>query len=436
MAGRQGARVETRVSRKLLGAAATYSAANVLAAAVPLLLIPILTRLLSPHDYGVVALFMAAASFLTLVVGLGVQGLVPIQYHRLERADVGRLVTACLLVACASLVCVDLLLVLASPWLTPATGVPRGLMLAASAFAFAQFVIALRLSVLQAQNRSGHYAALQVIQALLAAAASIALIALAGWAWEGRVAGVIGTAALLMVVALLGLFLDGLLVARADARFVRMAARYGFTLVPHALGGLALALSDQVVVAALLGTGAAGLFAVALSIAAVIQVVTIALNRAWAPWLYEHLPTLDAAARRRVVRLTWAYFGVVAAGSVAFGLLVPPVLAWLVGPAFAASGAYVPVLAIGFGFGGMYFAVTNYVFHAGATARLATVTASAGAINLALSLALVDRYGLAGAGYGFAVAQALLFLGTWRLAHRVCPMPWFEALRAPKAAAA
>jgi O-antigen/teichoic acid export membrane protein len=424
------------VNRTLLGAAATYTAANVVVAAVPLLLIPVFTRLLSPHDYGVVALFMAAASFLSMVIGLGVQGLVPIQYPRLERADVARLVTACLAVAGASLVGIDLLLVLAPSGLTEAAGVPLRWMLVASAFAAMQFVIALRLSVLQAQNHSGRYAVLQVVQTVLGAGLSIGLIALAGMAWEGRVAGLVAAAALLAAAALIGLYRDGLLVARTQERFVRMAARYGVTLLPHVFGGLALAIADQVLVAGLLGTDAAGLFAVALSVAAVIKVVTIAINHAWAPWLYQHLPGFDDAARHRVVRLTWAYFAVVAAASVALGLLAPAVMGWLVGPAFAASGEYVLVLAIGFGFGGMYFAVTNYVFHAGATARLATVTATAGAINVALSALLIGRYGLAGAGYGFALAQALLFLGTWRLAHQVCPMPWFSALRAPKAAAA
>ncbi|MGQ0587153.1 MAG: lipopolysaccharide biosynthesis protein [Gammaproteobacteria bacterium] len=424
------------MNRKLLGAAATYSAANVLVAAFPLLLVPILTRLLSPHDYGVVALFMAAASFLTLVIGLGVQGLVPVEYHKLERAQVAQLVTACLTVGGASLVAVVLLLLLAPAALADAAGVPLRWLLVACAFAAMQFVIALRLSVLQAQDRSGRYAAAQLAQTLLGAALSIALIVLAGMAWQGRVAGLVGAAALLTLTAFIGLRQDGLLVAHADRRFLRMAARFGITLLPHVLGGLALAISDQVVVAALLGTDAAGLFAVALAVAGAIKVVTIALNRAWAPWLYEHLPGFDEAARRRVVRLTWAYFAIVAAASVAFGLLVPPLMAWLVGPAFAGSGDYIPALAIGFGFGGMYFAVTNYVFHAGATARLATVTAAAGAINLALSLLLVGRYGLAGAGYGFAIAQALLFFGTWRLSHHVCPMPWFTALRAPAAAAA
>ena len=424
-----------RVNRTLLGAAATYSAANVLVAVFPLLLVPILTRLLDPHDYGVVALFMAAASFLAMVIGLGVQSLIPIEYYRVQPADAAQLVTACLAVGGASLVGVAALLVLAWPWLADAAGVPLRWMLVASAFAAMQFVIAVRLSVLQAQKRSGRYAAVQVVQTLLAAALSIALIVLAGMAWQGRVAGVVAAAALLTVTAVAGLRRDGLLAARAEARFVRMAARYGITLLPHVFGGLALAIADQVLVAALLGTGAAGLFAVALSIAGVIKVLTLALNRALAPWIYEHLP-MDAATARRVVRLTWAYFAILAAGSVALGLLAPAVMAWLVGPAFAASGRHVLVLAIGFGLGGMYFTVANFVFHAGATARLATVTATAGAVNVALSALLIGRYGLAGAGYGFAFAQALLFLGTWRLSHHVCPMPWLAALRSPKAAAA
>jgi O-antigen/teichoic acid export membrane protein len=77
----------------------------------------------------------------------------------------------------------------------------------------------------------------------------------------------------------------------------------------------------------------------------------------------------------------------------------------------------------------MYFAVTNYVFHAGATARLAAVTASSGFVSIVTTYVLIRNFGLLGAGYGFAISQAVLFLGTWRLAQRVCPMPWLAALR-------
>lgn len=417
------------MNRRLLGPAATYAVANVFVSAFPLLLVPVLTRILSPHDYGVVALFMVASTFLTMLIGLGVQGLVPIEFYRLAHDEVAQLVSACLAVAAASALLVDLLLILGWPWIAGAVGVPLHWLLVASAFATMQFVAALRLSVLQAQNRSGRYAAAQVTQALSSAALSVALIVLAGMAWRGRVAGVVAAAALIAGAGLVGLRNDGLLVWRTGARFLRMATRYGITLMPHVVGGAVLAMSDQVVVAAQLGTGPAGLFAVALSIAGGIKVVTIALNRAWAPWIYEHLPTLDDAAKRRVVRVTWAYFALVGLASVALGFIAPPVMAWLVGPAFASSADLVLVLSVGFGFGGMYFAVTNYVFHAGATARLAAVTATAGLLNLALAWVLVGRYGLAGAGWAFAIAQCFLFLGTWRLAHRVSPMPWLAALR-------
>jgi Na+-driven multidrug efflux pump len=87
------------------------------------------------------------------------------------------------------------------------------------------------------------------------------------------------------------------------------------------------------------------------------------------------------------------------------------------------------VLSIGYAFGGMYFAVTNYVFHAGATARLGGITASAGIINVATAYLLIRHFGVIGAGYGVVVSQLLLFHGTWRLAQKVSPMPWLKVFR-------
>jgi O-antigen/teichoic acid export membrane protein len=424
------------MSRKLLGSAATYTVANLLSSVVPVLLVPVLTRLLSPHDYGIVAVFNAAAAFLGVVIGLGVPGLVPIEYHRLARADVGRLVSACLAIAATSLGVVLVATLLVWPRLAAAATVPVGWMLLASGLAGLQFVVALRLSVLQAQKLSSRYAVLQLGQSVASAVLSIALIAGLQLAWRGRILGIALASALLAATSLYGLWRDGLLAHGATAPFVRKAGRYGLTLLPHVAGALSMAWADQVVVAARMGTRAAGLFSVALAVAAMIKVVTIALNRAWAPWLYEHLPNLDAGERLRVARYTWLYFVSVAVGSAAFGAAAPFAMTWLVGPQFAESGRYVLVLALGFGFGGMYFAVTNYVFHAGATARLAAVTSSAGALNLGLSWWLIGRFGLAGAGYAFVLAQAVLFLGTWRLAQAVCPMPWLEALRRAPARAA
>src|SRR5262245_37569837 len=68
---RQLARALTNSS---LRGAPTYLASNVLAAAIPLLLLPILTRYLSPAEYGETAMFQTVVGAAGALVGLGTVG--------------------------------------------------------------------------------------------------------------------------------------------------------------------------------------------------------------------------------------------------------------------------------------------------------------------------------------------------------------------------
>lgn len=52
------------MSRKLFGNAAIYLGANILNAGIPFLLLPILTHVLTPADYGIVAMFSVVVSIL------------------------------------------------------------------------------------------------------------------------------------------------------------------------------------------------------------------------------------------------------------------------------------------------------------------------------------------------------------------------------------
>jgi len=416
------------MSKRLLGSALTYVGANLFTSLIPLLLMPVMTRLLSPHDYGVVASFLAAATFLGIVVGLGVQGVVSVNYFRVSRPELAKLVSACLLILVASLVLACLLLLAFWPAAARYSGVPVGWLLLGSLYAAMQFIISLRLNVLQSENKTARYAWLQVGQSLASAALAICLIVYAGLAWQGRIIGAVVASLASSATSMFGFWREGLLV-RTDSGHIRTATRFGVTLLPHVSGGILIGLTDQLMVAALLGTTQAGLFSVALSTAAMIKVGTIALNRAWAPWLYEKLPAMDIAGKQRLVRYTYLYFALLAAGAIVFGLLAPFALKLVVGKAFHASASMVMVLSLGYALGGMYFAVTNYVFHAGATARLGGITATAGIVNVATTYLLIQRFGLIGAGYGFVLSQLLLFLGTWRLAHKVSPMPWLQPFR-------
>ena len=58
-----------------------YLFSNVLNASIPLLLLPILTRYLSPSDYGVVAMFQMVLAVFGALAGLSVFGAANRQYY-------------------------------------------------------------------------------------------------------------------------------------------------------------------------------------------------------------------------------------------------------------------------------------------------------------------------------------------------------------------
>ena len=71
--GLQRRRVAIPRTPPLLRQAAVYAASQLGSRAIPFLLLPVMTRYLSPADYGIVTMFLFTAVILEPVVGLGLQ---------------------------------------------------------------------------------------------------------------------------------------------------------------------------------------------------------------------------------------------------------------------------------------------------------------------------------------------------------------------------
>jgi O-antigen/teichoic acid export membrane protein len=406
--------------------AAIYFGANAVSALLPFMLLPVLTRVLSPADYGIVAMFTITVSILNALTGLNVHGALGVRYFQLEPEHFARYLKTCLLILAASSLVVAVLAICLGGWLEPVVLVPRAWLLLAVLASAAQIATTIRLTLWQVRGRAARFAAMQIAQSALNAGLSLVLVLAFGMAWRGRVLGI--------VIAMSGCALVALMLLRrdvrgaADKRDMRDALAFGLPLVPHTLGGLLIAATDRIMVANLLDVGQAGIYMVALQIGMTLGLATEAFNKVYAPWLMGALARTDANLERRIVRGTYLYFVIVALGALLLGLLAPPLLGVLVGREFGAASGAVIYVALGFAFGGMYYMVTNYVFFASKTGQLALITAAAGIFNVLTTWVLIRTFGMVGAAQGFMLSQALLFAGTWWLAHRVRPMPWRAAL--------
>lgn len=415
-------------AKTLLRNASVYTGANILNAGIPFLLLPVLTRVLSPTDYGTIAMFGIVVTIMGAFTGLSVHGAVGVRYFQLDRQRMPPYVGVCLVILAASSAVVLCVVAIGRPWLETITHVPGDWLLVAVLVSSAQFVINIRLSLWQVQHKAVCYGVFQISQSLLNAGLSLFLILSLGMAWEGRA---LGQSAAMIAFMLIALFL---LLRRAEASWptnksdARDALKFGVPLIPHVIGGLLIATTDRFMITNMLDVAQAGIYMVALQMGMVLGLLTDSFNRAYAPYLMGELVKEDRTRDRKIVRGTYFYFMVVTVGALLLGATAPRLLSVLVGEQFRAAAGAVLYVAMGYAFGGMYYMVANYIFLMSKTGYLAVVTFASGVFNVIATYFLIKLNGVLGAAQAFMVSQAMIFLCTWWLAHYFRPMPWREAL--------
>lgn len=419
-----------KLRSKLFGNAAIYLGANILNAGIPFLLLPILTRVLTPADYGTVAMFGIVLSVLGAFTGLSVHGAIGVRYFQLEKKELAGYVGTCVGILVTSTAALFLLVAVFGSWLAKVSGVPADWLLVAVVLSGFQFLGNIRLSLWQVSGEAKKYSAFQITQSLLNAAVSLVLILVVGMAWEGRVLGQVVAVMLFGIIALWWLLRDGLMrLSKGWRVHSRDALEFGVPLIPHVIGGLLIVAADRFVIVRLLDVAQAGIYMVALQVGQALGLITESFNKAYAPWLMKNLSKPTKTLRITIVRGTYLYFVLVLAAAAALGFVAPLVLGFLVGESFRAASELVIYIALGFAFGGCYYMVTNYIFFESKTQVLALVTFVSGLVNIPLMFILVEYNGIAGAGQAFMLTNALSFIGTWWLAQKLHPMPWLKALR-------
>ncbi len=410
--------------------AAIYTLASLGNSAIPFLLLPLLTRVLTPTDYGIVIIFSTVITVAGAFTGLSIHGAVNVRYHD-QSIDISRYIGTALSVLAASTVGVLLLALLAGERLAAWSGIPHAWLFVAILVSAAQFVVQLRLVTWQAQGMAVQFGALQVMQTALNLSLSVLLVVPTDWSWslgwEGRAAA-IATATLMAGAGSLWLLQRRPELSwRPRLDYVRDTLRFGVPLVPHVIGSVAVANSDRIVVAGLAGLHEAGVYAASMQLGMLVAVLADAVVKALSPWIFSSLGSSNSVVRVRIVRVSYLFF----AGMLLVAAVTALAGSWLlqlVGSAFRGSSDVLALIALGSAFGGMYLMVVSYIFYARRNEWLSFISLSVGALNFALTWWLVAQYGAVGAAQAFAVSQFLMFACTWYAASRLCPMPWRTGL--------
>lgn len=416
--------LEPIFSSSIARQASLYTLANLLNAAIPFLLLPVMTRYLHPRDYGIIAMFQILTSVTSIFVGLNTHGAVSRQYFERDSIRFPEYVSNCLLIFIISAVIFSVGVVCFGGVLQEATQFPSAWMWSVGIVASLQFLQSMALTVWQIRGKAISYLVFQVLMTGLNLLLSVVLVVWMGFDWEGRVLAQVITSIIFGCLAVYFLYRQGLIVWKFNASYLRHALYFGLPLVPHALSGMAILMTDRLLLTNMVGVEVTGLYVVGAQIGMIIGFLEDAFNKAWVPFYLDKMKVGTTAAKLTVVKITYVYMAGLAVLALCLGLLAPWFCRVFLGASFEGSAKYVLLLALGNAFSGMYKMFSNAFFFANRTSYLAIATVTTAILNGILCYLLIQSIGEMGAALGTMIAYMISFLLTWIISSRILPMPW------------
>jgi O-antigen/teichoic acid export membrane protein len=423
--------LNTFLFRKIFKSFTIYTGANFINQAIPFLLLPILTRFLSPYDYGLVATFQAMLAITVLIIGMGMTDAVVRAHFDKKRIDFNFpqyisnaffiIFVLFILLCTASFFLKDFIsirLKFPSVWilLVPVVGI---------------FItipnILLKLWVFQQQPMA--YSLFNLSRLVVEFSLTCLLIIGFGLSWKGRIISVTITRLLFLILGMYFITKSGFLVYSINFDYIRQILRYSCPIFLHSLGVVVIGSIDRFFLNTMVNVSETGIYSASYSICSLILYFSASLNLAINPIIYRKLNNITEEEKKKIVKFTYIAFIFILIGVSLFVLIAPFFIKLMLGKKFLGAVRYVFWLSLGFGFHAMYNGVAKYIFYSKKTFVLGIISLITVFLSILFDYNMVKLNGALGIAQATCFVFLLRFLLVWYFSNKVYPMPWFYTLK-------
>jgi O-antigen/teichoic acid export membrane protein len=411
---------------KLFKSLSIYTLSSLISRAVPFFMLPIMTKYLSPEQYGVVATVMVLVTLISSPLFVGIHSYINIEFFILGQKKHLQLVSTLLripvmLVFPITAIFYVYLNIGGETW-----SIPNAWFICIPLLALMTFFYRIVTVLFRVKEQANYYGIVEVLYSV--SQVGLALLFVVAWSkgLDGRLWSIFLSSFFINALAIYILFKQGYLTNGFHKSVIKGSLKYGLGIIPHELGSQLNRMVDRLFIVSLLGASAVGTYAVAAQIASIGLVALSVFNLAWQPYVFKCLSQEKKGTKLHLVRLSWM---VMLAFGVLFMLLnyiTPYIYQYFIALPYHSAIGYVQWLLLGFFFLAIYMLFCDYIFYVKKTYLLSIVTSVNVALTLAFNYIFIVQYGAIGATYAFALSSAFACLMVIVISTSVHPMPWLR----------
>ncbi|SSW69715.1 hypothetical protein AVE30378_03680 [Achromobacter veterisilvae] len=379
-----------------------YLIFNVLSAIVPIMAMPVLTRYLTPADYGLFTIFTIVSMFAGNAFRLELNMALKREYVEAPQKFSPYLSSA-IVFSTIMLVPYALLVLLLWPFFDTFYGIAWQWLFLIVLLVYFRFSAIVLHHLWQITNRALPFGIWGLAGNILSYGLAILFILRMGADWRARAWGEWIAALVAFPLAIYYLRNQYQLRWAFDPTLMKKMLRFSLPLLPSGLMSYVFMVSDRMFIAEFNGAHELGLYSVALQLAAAAGLVFSAVLPAWESWVFTRLGSVDGKAIRKIVARLFAIF----LGMCILILILPGMLGFLMpyltSKDFSSARVFLFPCLLATACAGMFNMISAVLVFMRQTAVVAYVNVGMAIFNFLCLYVFVSNWGAAGAAYGLAL---------------------------------
>ncbi|MBK1792772.1 lipopolysaccharide biosynthesis protein [Persicirhabdus sediminis] len=388
-----------------------YTLAGLLTSGMSVILLPVMTRWMTPSEFGILNAAMSLSLLIMPIVTLGLGASVVRFYHDY---DVGsdqfaRFFSSSFWCQCVSVafVCLAILTPFWLGMIDSISGVDLQHLYPVLVLVALNPPRDIGNQLLTSQEKHGKASINQLVAFAIATSLSLWLIGALEMGALGRLYGRAGGAVVAAIMLIkLSEFRENFRM-RIDLNELKKSLGYGIPYVPYSFALAAMLTADKLLLQYYSDLEEVGIYSAAKTVAMGMSFIFVAVTRAWYP---RYFKLRNANDDRSVIDGQWALMCLLSLTVVGFCILIPVVYPLMVDKPYWRGIAVMPVLAMGIYGYGLFLTQANYISYLKKTILLPIIAGVGVLVNLICAMLWMPIYGMTGAAWAILVGYGVMNL--------------------------
>ncbi len=389
-------------------------------------ILPILTYYLTKEDYGMIGVITSVVTISAIYIGFFPSTFIMVKYSKFGKEKMARYISNILILIAITFFIVLTLLYLSKDYIFSSYPDSGYLVVYIAFLCFFQVFWQQLSTIIQLEKNALKYVLFQFIQTIATVGLTVLLIVKLSWGWEGKFFSELFIFFLSAVYAVYYLQKNGYIKVDFDVLKLKELIEYLFPLTFFIVGLFIMGTIDKLFIANLISMEAAGIYAIAITMTIIINIVFDAVLRAWEPYMYELLNSKIYEDKVQVVKIIYLYMLFVFVSMIVYILLVPYLFHFMIDKKFDEALLYIPILVIAYSFEGLRKPIAGILNHYDKVKIVGAITFFAAVVNIVLNIFLIKIYGIYGAAYATAISFMILLFMTVFYMLKYSNLPWIK----------